>query len=203
MSGSRVTNRVKVIAVMGLAVVMFGCGGSTTPVVSAGSSVPSPSGSIFPCNTMTALNGSSFPPPTASAENRPPTNSDMAGFINAFAAYNRVSPSIVSVTPGSARVAYMPSTRMHWGLATFAPRPGSGISPGEENRSIGDAFVPPHNRLILVQPHSCPWAYLGTPSVPFPCPGREDLPLGVQHAWKLASPSPLDCAHAYTLPAPP
>ncbi len=154
--------------------------------------MPSSPGSV-PCSSF-RFEGP-FPPPTASAANRPVTASDLTAFIEAFAKLNVIStPSDFLVKPGSARVAYMPSTHTYWGLATFDLRPGV------NDPYAADAARPLSNMLVFARPQGCPWVSHGPIATPFPCPADQDLPMGVQHAWNLKSPSLADCANSFRPP---
>ena len=77
-----------------------------------------------------------------------------------------LSPSITVAAPGSARVAYVPSTHRHWGVATFVLRPGV-------NSDRSSLYLdPPKITFVFIQPPGCPWAgNTGAPAaVPFPLP---------------------------------
>lgn len=144
------------------------------------------------------MHGQPFPPPTVSAVNFPVSASDLAGFTAAFVALNRLLPSDAQmIEPVAARVAYMPSNHMHWGVATFVTRPGA-------DHVLAELIATPRNLLVFVQPEQgCPWTFHDGPtSVPFPCPDAQDIPVGVQDAWHLTSPSPQACAHRIRPPAP-
>ena len=90
---------------------------------------------------------------------------------------------------GSARAAYMPSTRQNWGMARFA------LPPGAPDRETNRRYNPPLNIMVFVQPEGCPWTSLEV-AHPFPCPNAQDLPAGVREAWRLKSPSEEACKDA-------
>jgi len=132
----------------------------------------------------------SFPPATASAQDRPVSDADIAGFIAAFAALRSIPATIpVVVVPGSARVAYVPFNGQHWGLASFSLPPGVSI----ERRFIGSVFDPPQNMMAFVRPPGCPWSYKGQLAEPFPCPNAKDIPEAVQQVWRIPSPPKEAC----------
>ncbi len=141
--------------------------------------------------------GGAFPPPGASAKERPVTSSDMDGFVVAFASFNGIPEFTVVVVPGTARAADVASNRTSWGLATFSPRPGANPSGAGLN-----AFSPPYDRLAFVRTAGCPWTHSGPLSVPFPCPTPTIIPVGVQRAWHLKRPSAKACAGVYQPPSP-
>lgn len=196
----RLDRRIGVVAT--LAMTVAACGGASSSVVSSGSTVLSPppptyiGGAPITCGVDTSLRVP-FPDAAVKAEDRPVTPEDLEGFTTAFAAFNHIPAADVLVVPGTARVANVPSIQTMWGLATFSLRPGaSAIGAGS------NAFKPPYNMLAFVKPKDCPWASSGPLSVPFPCPGRQDIPAGVQRAWQIKSPSADACASGYTPPAP-
>lgn len=182
---------------------------SSSSVVSSGSSVASSGSTVFSPPPPTYIGGAAmtcgvdtslrvpFPDAAAEAEDRRVTPTDIEGFITAFAAFNGTSRADVVVVPGTARVAYMPSIKTMWGLATFSSRPGASAANAGSN-----AFKPPYNMLAFHKAPECPWAYSGPLFVPFPCPGRQDIPVGVQRAWAIKSPTAEACAGGYTPPAP-
>lgn len=132
----------------------------------------------------------SFPPANASAQDRPVTDADIAGFIAAFAVLRGVPTTIpFVVVPGSARVAYIPLNGQHWGLASFSLPPDVPI----DRKVVGGTFDPPRNTLAFVRPPGCPWSHTGNLSDPFPCPKARLIPEGVQEAWRLQSPPKQAC----------
>ena len=129
-------------------------------------------------------------PQTAPAEKVEVTPSDLEGFAAAWAWINlddRSLKTYVHVLPESAKVAYLPSLRISWGLATF--RPSDQAPP-----KIRSRFNHPYDRLILVRPDGCWWNYSRIPSEPFPCPSSGDIPEPVRAAWQLKSPSLAECS---------
>jgi len=133
-----------------------------------------------------------FPPPDAAGEDRPLTDSDIAGFITAFRAFTGIPARVtLVVVPGSARGAYIPSNGQHWGLASFSLPPGVSV----DRNLTGNNLDPPYNMLAFVQPRGCPWDFRGPLAVPFPCPNARDIPVGVQKAWGLPSPPKDACAN--------
>lgn len=211
----QVNRSITMLAVLAVAALVATACGSSKPVISTGSTVAPTTGSSVPSTRPTVApndrypngapvrcgvsTGGDLPPSSASAQDRPVTASDMAGFVTAFAALNGIPPSIAVITPGSDRVAYVPSAHQYWGLATFEPAPGVTLDP---HSSLSNAFTSERHMLAFVQPQDCPWTYNGPLSVPFPCPGAKDIPVGVLQAWHLKSASPAACAHPIDVPAP-
>lgn len=180
---------------------------SGTSTASTGRSFPRPAGEVpRPCGISTGLLAPndpspgapasdiaafSFPPPEAAAEERPVTEEDIRGFMTVFRAVrNLAAETNFVVIDGSARAARIPSNGQNWGMASFA------LAPGETRMAPG--FDPPDNRLVFVQPPGCPWTAIGQVlASAFPCSNFQDLPVGVQKAWGLSSPSDEECADAF------
>jgi len=199
-----------IVAITALVAANAACGGQSSSVLSSASTIrplptypgstilppPTyPGGQPIPCAINTGLRAP-FPDPSISANERQVTASDQEGFIAAFAAFQRIPTDIVNVVPSTARAAEMPSVRMEWGIATFALRPDTTV-PVNSN-----AFTSQYNKMVFVREPGCPWAFLKPLAMPFPCPELRDIPLGVQRAWRLESPSPEACAKAYRPPSP-
>lgn len=129
----------------------------------------------------------SFPPPEAEAYDRPPNDSDIAGFIVAFRAARKLPDDIdFVVIDGSARAARIPSTGQDWGMASFRAAAGETVDP----KRGADLLEPPINNMLFVRADGCPWAYREIWD-PFPCPNARDLPAGVREAWGL-QPVPIE-----------
>jgi len=129
-------------------------------------------------------------PQSAPAEKVEVTPSDLEGFAAAWAEINlddRSLKTYVHVLPESALVAYLPSLRISWGLATFRP---SDQAPPE----IRSSFNHPYDRLILLRRDGCWWNRSRIPSEPFPCPSTGDIPEPVRAAWRLKEPSLAECS---------
>jgi len=190
------------ILAVGALTLLAACGGATKSGGGPSSTPPQApprtyiGGQPLVCGVDSGPSGA-FPAPTASAEERPVSSSDLEGFIVAFASFNHIPEFNAVVVPGTARRADVASNRTQWGLATFALRPGAAASGAGLN-----AFSPPYNVLAFVRTAGCPWTHSGPLTVPFPCPNATIIPAGVQHAWHLKDAPAAACAKVSWPPSP-
>ena len=152
-------------------------------------------GQVIPCNVGTGIYGP-FPPEDAPAKAVTPTAADLGAFAYAFSTFNALSTSVITLKPGTALKAVVPSDGYEWGFATYE----SALNPEPESLKL--ALNPPLNSLVFVKPPGCPWSYNGPLASVFPCQRLYDVPVGVASAWGLKEQSNDACNRAFVPPSP-